>query len=655
MRHGKAESKLRFDPGSDWTKVRVSESSAIKSLFRSSASLLRAIALRVAVLILATAFLACAAAQVASPQTGVPRRQPTSAATSPYRIFGVAVNAITGEPIPRCRIVLSVAPWMARDTGQPSAAGPANTAEADDQGRFSVEVPNAGHWRLAGSARGFRIQAYEEHAGYFSAVVVSQAAPTSEVTLRLMPDAAIEGTVLDEAGEPVRGAQVGLISLPAFSPDQRNHAPQQRSSSITDDRGHYEFLEIQPGEYALSLRAQPWYAATARQTTPRGNDDVESPLDVVYPLTWFPGVTDFAAATPLTMQAGERRLADFHLLPVAGYRLRIPLAADETNLHRMIAVDGNAMGGGIGDAAGVTWLTQLAPDGSEQPASVSMTRTPQGGWEISGLESGTYQLHRESTDPLDSSLLEIRPGSGHALDLSATTPPASIAITLELNGTPMSSGGTAVGPSSIQVSLVNLATGRPTFAQRNIPPMRTNRITRAGAPDATDTDAMPTNLPDEALRARLVPGRYEVVLSGGAGDLYLTKINGSGAEATGRLVDLHPGEAKLVLHLTRGRASVRGVVKRDKLPDVGAMVLLVPATFGSKDSLTVLRRDQTNSDGSFELEDVIPGAYILVAIDHGWAVNWSDPTTLRRYLLRGIAMDLTQPAEVQRELEAQGP
>jgi len=663
MRRNAAGSDRSSDYTSRWMKNQSPARSSLSSLLMPCASLLRCFFLPIAAIILAGTLSAYTSAQAGAPQTIAPQKLRVLESASPYQIEGVALNGITGEPIPRCRLIVRPAVWIPRSHEQSGATGPENTAEADEQGHFTLSLPKAGHWQLTGSARGFRSQSYQEHDGYFSAVVLSTASPTIDLTFRLIPDASIEGTVLDEAGEPVRNAQISLLQIPATSPDHRYQAPQHRGGSMTDDRGHYEFLAVAPGDYTLSLNAQPWYAVGYREIPRRTDKDAESPLDVVYPLTWFPGVADFASATPIAMRAGDRRLADFHLLPVAGHRLRISPAAEETGLHNLRAAHGGFLEGAspnfLSDGNTIPWLKEIAADGSEQPVGIAVNKTAQGDWELSGLAPGTYQVSRQGTDPRETSLLEIRPGSSNALDLSTTTPPASVAITLEYfgsaPGTPSGTGLPEAGLGSIQVSLISLATGRPAFAQRQTRPMRSVPIAHDGAPNTIDTDVVSAASSDETLHAQLVPGRYEVVVNGAGGDLYLTKISGSGAETTGRLVELHAGEAKLVLHLAKGHASVRGVVKQNKLPDTGAMLLLVPATLGDDRSLTVLRRDQTNSDGSFEIEDVIPGAYILVAIDHGWMVNWNDPSTLRRYLLGGVALDLTMSAEVHRELEAQTP
>jgi hypothetical protein len=74
------------------------------------------------------------------------------------------------------------------------------------------------------------------------------------------------------------------------------------------------------------------------------------------------------------------------------------------------------------------------------------------------------------------------------------------------------------------------------------------------------------------------------------------------------------------------------------------MVVLVPAarTTSDLDALDGLfRRDQSDSDGSFSLRDVVPGQYILVAIEDGWTLDWAEPQVIARYLPAGIAVTVS--------------
>ncbi len=94
-----------------------------------------------------------------------------------------------------------------------------------------------GAWHLRASATGFVTQAYEEHNDYSSAIVLTAAEPTIDLHFRLSPEAEIAGTVLDEAGEGVRGARVTLQHRGANPPDEEGQTFRNRMVTQTDDRG----------------------------------------------------------------------------------------------------------------------------------------------------------------------------------------------------------------------------------------------------------------------------------------------------------------------------------------------------------------------------------------------------------------------------------
>jgi hypothetical protein len=153
---------------------------------------------------------------------------------------------------------------------------------------------------------------------------------------------------------------------------------------------------------------------------------------------------------------------------------------------------------------------------------------------------------------------------------------------------------------------------------------------------------------------QLQPASYEVVLSG-AGDRYLSGISALGAEAMGRIIRLPAGPVHVVLDTANGRASLSGIAKLHDQTVVATTVLLVPATLGDPKGMATMWHDQTNTDGSFYLDAVLPSVYILAAIDHEGAVNWRDPTMLRRYLTEGIAVDIAPGAALRLGVEAQNP
>ena len=59
------------------------------------------------------------------------------------------------------------------------------------------------------------------------------------------------------------------------------------------------------------------------------------------------------------------------------------------------------------------------------------------------------------------------------------------------------------------------------------------------------------------------------------------------------------------------------------------MVLLLPE---DPDRSDLIRRDQSDSDGTFTLRDVPPGRYRVLAIDNGHGLAYADPAVIKLYL-----------------------
>ncbi len=87
-----------------------------------------------------------------------------------------------------------------------------------------------------------------------------------------------------------------------------------------------------------------------------------------------------------------------------------------------------------------------------------------------------------------------------------------------------------------------------------------------------------------------------------------------------------------------------------KQPAIGAMLLLLPADPAAKPI-----RQQSNTDGSFLFTLLPPGRYTLLAIDHGWTLNWRDPATLAPYRAHATEVILKTAATQAGTIEAQTP
>ncbi len=179
---------------------------------------------------------------------------PSAAQAVPsYRITGVVVSERGGAPVPNCHIMANPSPGGVqqrpqRQRGQQTDSNP--STDTDASGHFSLSLPSAGNWQLYASGRGFRSQGFDRHENfYFSGVVLTPAAPTFDLVFRVEPDSEVAGFVLDEAGEGVRNARVTLFAAESQNPDIAEALGPVRASTGTDDRGHYEFAGLAPGDY----------------------------------------------------------------------------------------------------------------------------------------------------------------------------------------------------------------------------------------------------------------------------------------------------------------------------------------------------------------------------------------------------------------------
>jgi hypothetical protein len=63
-------------------------------------------------------------------------------------------------------------------------------------------------------------------------------------------------------------------------------------------------------------------------------------------------------------------------------------------------------------------------------------------------------------------------------------------------------------------------------------------------------------------------------------------------------------------------SQVTGLVQVEGKPTAGVMVLIVPESGENLEEDS--RRDQSDSDGTFTLANILPGKYVLMAIEDGW-------------------------------------
>jgi hypothetical protein len=164
------------------------------------------------------------------------------------------------------------------------------------------------------------------------------------------------------------------------------------------------------------------------------------------------------------------------------------------------------------------------------------------------------------------------------------------------------------------------------------------------------------NSKGEAEFQQIAAGRYEIVLGGSERPYSLAHISSEAGTVSGHTLTVAAGSSlSASLTLASGSVEVQGIVKHAEKAVAGAMIVLVPKA--PEENRDLVRRGQSDLDGTFSLSDVVPGSYTVVAIENGWDLEWSRSNVIAVYLKRGQTIEignqrsqsinLAEPLEVQ--------
>jgi len=554
--------------------------------------------LRMAVTLCGLGFVLVGAALNAEGQTSAVQEGARAGQT--FRIAGTVVNAMTGEPLSQARISIA----DTRDRSKP--IGMITT----EDGHFEFSQLKAGKYSLSGAKHGFISAAYEQHEQYSTAIVTGEEFATENLVLRLTPMALITGHATDEFGEGIRSASVVLYF--------ENHSGgmtriTRYSNSTSDDRGFFDFSLLRPGKYYVSVTAKPWYAihpASAVDGASGPASQVPSGLDVAYPTTYYNGATDADSATAIEVKGGDRLEIDVHVNPVAA-------------LHLVFRVPTNEQGQQGGFQMPV--LEKRVFDAVNFVQTEGMNSIGPGVFEITGVPAGRYTVRVKSSDSgpglraADVDLVQ----NGQELNDSRGEALGGLKVTIKMPGDEPLPKQYGVGLQDARRRFVAFKQGDPTgqFSFEDLP-----------------------------------PGKYAMLVNS-PGKIYsVVRVTSPAGDSWGHEVSIAAGAtAEVTAALSAGVLRIEGVVKKKDKKIGGVLVALVPNDPVAH--LDLFRRDQSDLDGSFVLQGVIPGAYTIVAVEDAWGLDWLQPSVLARYVQHGQnisvgdfmngTLHLPEPIEVQ--------
>jgi hypothetical protein len=358
----------------------------------------------------------------------------------------------------------------------------------------------------------------------------------------------------------------------------------QYERDTTDDQGAYEFTPLDAGIYFLSVTATPWYAVHPTTMAPEGVSlapaAVDRTLDVVYPTTYYAGATESDDATPILLRGGDHLEIDIRLTPVP-------------SLHIIFREqpDGNEYASPL--------LQKRIFDQLEEPQGGVVQPVSAGVFEIATAPgkyavrlSGPTETSRISEVDLSQDRQEVDASSGEAL--------SNIVGTVHM-----------VGDEALPKDVFMVLREKQHVVAYG-------RVNSTGVVEFKNVAA----------------GNYAVLAGSQNVSYAVVKVATEGQPGSGHTLKVSPGTSPAVtLTLARGSGRVEGFAKLGGKGVAGAMVVLVPKH--PEANIELFRRDQSDLDGSFLLQGVIPGAYTVIAIADGWDLDWSRAGVLAKYTGKG--------------------
>jgi len=484
---------------------------------------------------------------------------------------------------------VQIAPVNQRDLIESVITGP--------DGRFSFNNLFAGKYVLTAARPGYLRSTFQQHGRYSTGVVTGPNLQSTDLLLPLSKKSSISGIITDQDGEPVPNARIEALR-DAVVEGLRSVVPTGFGTTGAD--GRYRVSNLQPGSYYLAVSAQPWYAQQYMAHTARnGNANPEAPsqFDVAYPIVYYPGATSDTSAEPIVLRHGGHAQADFTLTAGPAAHINVPRSRGaNVNIRMMVPTH---------------W-------GISIPVR-SMFFSRQG--RVFNVAPGKYQMVAGWRDA------EGRHSANKIVEISGN---ATIeAASLE-------------SPRSVAVSLTGPGGSHPSATGLALRDLSTLRIYHP-VPFGSGQMRWPAQ--------ELISNRYEILWTGEDGS-YIDSVTGANAKVTGRIIELAPdASAQLHVALAQGTSSITGKVEQNGSPVAAAMVLLLPNDFGVAPSS--IRRDQSDSDGTFLLQDIAPGSYTLLALPADDDLEYANPAVMQQYLATGKKITIAPSSRFSETIEFQ--
>ena len=137
-----------------------------------------------------------------------------------------------------------------------------------------------------------------------------------DLKLVMIPTGAITGRVVDEDGDPLANYGVSLLR----KRQGKSREPEVIRNDRTNDLGEYRFGGLFPEQYLVAV--VPLADARNFEHLATDAESANKGRDMNYLITYYPGTTDSAQASAISLRAGDEMPLNFTMIPGRTYRVR---------------------------------------------------------------------------------------------------------------------------------------------------------------------------------------------------------------------------------------------------------------------------------------------------------------------------------------------
>ena len=520
-------------------------------------------------------------------------QQPAANSSScPCTLRGTVLDSVTGNPIHGALVQSS-----------------ARSTFTDSEGKFQLDSLPAGPTSVQAAKPGYLSD--DQFGPRSSKSFAMQLGPDAPpAVLKLTPEGVVFGQVTDENGEPLEGFSVSLVYR---NPIGRGLMRNPRLRAVTDDEGKFRVAGLHPGTCFVAIRPNEGPAQISAKDA-----DVPQGFAPVF----YPAASDMHSATPVRVRPGSPTLVNFSL-----------------KREPFVRLGGNVSGYSPGHQVALNLQDSLGDHLPQQIAFEAST----GNFHTKWIPPGSYSLFAQNFSLVSADGASAVSSARQSINANSSLSgihmvfQPTVNIPVVIRGLPLNDSDNESAPNVMLLLLTKGQTSRGT----------SHYATTADRPP--DAPSGPASL----VVAGVEPGTYDVNAAVYRGSsYYLESVTWGSTDLLHDplVLDSSGAVPPIDVVVREGAATLSGTVFSGDQPTSAAVVVF------SSDHRISPGFAFAGPDGAFQLQNLAPGTYRVIALDDYSSLDLENQNVLRSVSSKAQEVTLApkQTASIRLQLTAVG-